>query len=189
MIQRLPVYHDVTNATGGCHNARCGEWGDFIGVILFFFGIFLCFQKSISWFSMFRVPQNCLCSPILSICRILIPCSPEINGLVASWMSLWWEGIILNDSLRLWVRIIYVPWKIKLSFWRHHLCRPKHDKIISILIIVHDSVWNYCWSNQIKARIKTRNGSETKRNAKKWNVTKSNAIKLFYIAILPVCLF
>ena len=35
--------------------------------------------KSISWFSVFPVPQNCLCSPVPLIVRHLFTCSPDIN--------------------------------------------------------------------------------------------------------------
>ena len=44
--------------------------------------IFPCSPKSKSWFSMFPVPQYCLCSPVPFIFRLLFPRSPELNCLI-----------------------------------------------------------------------------------------------------------
>ena len=65
-----------------------------------------CSPKTKSWFSMFPVPQNCLCSPVSLIYGPLFPCSLEKYALVPQNP---WEG--LNNVARIetsWSWIIFL---------------------------------------------------------------------------------
>ena len=46
-------------------------------------GIFLCSPKSKPLFSMFSIPQNCICCHVPFSFRLLFPCSPEIKGFIS----------------------------------------------------------------------------------------------------------
>ena len=54
-----------------------GERGRGVPVPLEKMALFPCSPKTKSWFSIFPVPQNCLCSPVPLMFRPLFPCSPE----------------------------------------------------------------------------------------------------------------
>ena len=61
--------------------------------------LFPCSPKTKSWFSMFPVPQSCLCSPVPLNFRPLFPCSPEKNCPCSPVPQNPWEGLNNNDRV------------------------------------------------------------------------------------------
>ena len=65
--------------------------------------IFSCSPKSKSWFSMFPVPQNCLCFPVSF--SFIFPCSLEINDLIPLFPKTPWRAS-KRDKLTIYLALL-----------------------------------------------------------------------------------
>ena len=96
-----------------------------------------CSSKTKSWFSMFPVPQNCLCSPVPLIFRPFFPRSPEKMPLFPfSQKPLGGPQILKHLAYMLYIangktnRVLFCTNSLGRNAWRY--LAPFHDVILPI---------------------------------------------------------